>query len=210
MKTQYVLDGRFLVSDEGNVWRIKNGKQTEAKICYVSRDNKYGTISYYENGKQIHVYVHRLIASSFIPNPKNLPQVNHIDGNTKNNRVDNLEWCNAKHNIQHAYRNGLINHHREKRICACCGKEISDSNKSGLCKNCKTLERESKRLDSNLLFLGIVEFHKTINHMTNLDISLLTGYKKDTIDKFMAGKRLSPNVANKICQLFDINNEVFR
>lgn len=45
--------------------------------------------------------LHRIIATVFIPNPDNLPEVNHIDGNKENNRVDNLEWCTKKQNMQH-------------------------------------------------------------------------------------------------------------
>ena len=49
----------------------------------------------------------RVIAEHFIPNPDNLPQVNHKDGNKENNRVDNLEWCDNSYNQRHAFENGL-------------------------------------------------------------------------------------------------------
>ena len=51
--------------------------------------------------------VHRLVAKTFIPNPNNLPAINHIDGNKDNNSVSNLEWCDTKHNNIHAFKTGL-------------------------------------------------------------------------------------------------------
>lgn len=53
------------------------------------------------------VFAHRLIAMTFIPNPDDRPQVNHIDGNKANNHVDNLEWVTAQQNVVHAVETGL-------------------------------------------------------------------------------------------------------
>ena len=56
---------------------------------------------------RIHTSIHRLIALAFIPNPENLPQINHIDGNKLNNAIENLEWIDNSGNQLHAYRLGL-------------------------------------------------------------------------------------------------------
>ncbi len=60
------------------------------------------------NGKNRTERVHRLVALTFIPNPLGLPKVNHIDGNKRNNNINNLEWCTQLENIQCAKEQGLM------------------------------------------------------------------------------------------------------
>ena len=98
-------EGKYQISNEGRVWSVKRQK-------YLTiNEDKRGRLTVYlyaANGKVKHEQVHRLVALAFIPNPNNLPQVNHKDENPKNNCVDNLEWCDAKYNCNYGTRNARI------------------------------------------------------------------------------------------------------
>lgn len=58
-----------------------------------------------ENGQRKNFYIHRLVAEAFLPNPDNLPQVNHLDYDRKNNKATNLEWCSISENVRHSLCN---------------------------------------------------------------------------------------------------------
>lgn len=69
----------------------------------------YLTVSLSKGGHMTRVIVHRLVAQAFIPNPSNKPEVNHIDCDTMNNHVSNLEWATRRENIHHGMMHGRIN-----------------------------------------------------------------------------------------------------
>lgn len=69
----------------------------------------YLFVSLSKKGKSKATYIHKIVAKSFIKNSSNKKCVNHVDGNKKNNIVNNLEWCTPKENSEHAILNGLTN-----------------------------------------------------------------------------------------------------
>lgn len=85
---------------------IKRSHRYE-KLKHISLDGcGYSIVSLSKDGKVKKKRVHRLVAEAFIPNPNNLPEVNHIDTIRTNSRVDNLEWCTRRENIDHSIRLG--------------------------------------------------------------------------------------------------------
>ena len=102
-------EGLYQVSDFGDVRRLAgNG----CKKTRVLKPAKYGCgylyVNFCKNNKVKKHKIHRLVATAFIPNLYNLPEVNHIDEDKTNNRVDNLEWCTSKQNCNHGTRNERI------------------------------------------------------------------------------------------------------
>ena len=114
-------EGLYQASNLGNVRSLDKivnaGNQFGCKFKITKKGkvlkqhiNKYGykRVTLIVDNKAKNFQSHRLIAQTFIPNPNNLPQVNHKDENKLNNKVENLEWCDSCYNINYGNRNKLV------------------------------------------------------------------------------------------------------
>ena len=108
------FEGLYEVSNTGKVrgvdrivksrWgtdKVWKGKELAHSIKY----DGYHKVTLMKDGISYYFSIHRLVANAFIPNPNNLPCVNHKDENPANNNVDNLEWCDVKYNSNYGNRN---------------------------------------------------------------------------------------------------------
>jgi hypothetical protein len=95
----------YEVSNLGNVKSLRSGKNLKG----IENNDGYLRVNLSNNGKRKPIFIHVLVALSFVENLKPLiyNMVNHLDGNKKNNKWDNLEWTNNSGNVQHAYDSGL-------------------------------------------------------------------------------------------------------
>lgn len=113
MKEQWrtaIYDGEiyedFEVSNLGRIKSLNYRRTGKAELMNPSENTDgYFKVNLRKNGENKTCYVHRLIAQTFIPNPENKPEINHIDEDKTNNRVDNLEWKWHKDNINHGTHN---------------------------------------------------------------------------------------------------------
>lgn len=120
-------EGLYEVSNMGRVKSLKRTvwdsrgyyKTVPERIMKPKKTDKgYLTVNLSKEGKNKWCYVHRLAGQAFIPNPDNLPLINHKDENPKNNNVDNLEWCTQKYNINYGTHNKRMAEKLSKPIIA--------------------------------------------------------------------------------------------
>lgn len=93
----------YIVTTDGAVFSTNYNRTGQTKQLSPFIQSGYYAVQL--NGKRY--LIHRLVAEQYIPNPNNLPCVNHKDGNKLNNDVNNLEWCSYSENNEHALKNGL-------------------------------------------------------------------------------------------------------
>ena len=115
------FEGFYRVSENGDILslarvdtyicrgNLTKRNRSEKKLTHKVNDKGYATYHLRDASRDIEAWptAHRLVATAFIPNHENKPQINHKDGNKLNNHYSNLEWCTAQENTQHAYDNGL-------------------------------------------------------------------------------------------------------
>lgn len=112
-------EGLYSVTENGRVWShpkttavgsnggIRKDGGRWLNLIRVTQRTAHQRVYLHANGKTFGLLVHRAVALAYLPNPHDLPHINHKDGDPTNNHVENLEWCDAAANARHAVANGL-------------------------------------------------------------------------------------------------------
>lgn len=150
-----VYKGLYQVSSEGKVRSLdryeksKGGSLRFRKgriLAQTKRKNGYLTVSLNREGVNKKHLIHRLVAKAFIHNIKNLPEVNHEDGNKENNHTYNLVWCTSSYNQKHVFDNGL----QKARRGSSNGQAKLNENEINEIKKLYTLGRYSQSILGNM------------------------------------------------------------
>ena len=117
------FEGLYKVSDKGNIYSVERkdsrGNKCGGRTLKPRYDQRgYFKVGLYKNGKMQNKLIHRLVTEAFIPNPENLPEVNHRDEVKTNNELSNLEWCDKSYNASYGTRIERISQKQSKKVRA--------------------------------------------------------------------------------------------
>lgn len=166
-------EGLYQVSNLGRVKSLPKGNGNGNRERFLKQEaitrksQTYLRVTMSKHGKTTRAFVHRLVAIAFMQNPDNKPFINHIDNNSENNCLENLEWCTQKENMQHSVKQG-----RQELV----QKMATDAAKIANIQKAKT------KYDSMI--------------DTNINGRILLEYFKDSKDKYK-GKFQCTNCTNK-------------
>lgn len=104
MKDIPTWEGKYACTTDGRIWSYRSNKFLKPSIS----KRGYAHVTLTCDNKRYDYRVHRLVAMTYIDNPENKEQVNHIDGDKLNNYISNLEWVTAEENIEHAKKHNLF------------------------------------------------------------------------------------------------------
>lgn len=112
-------EGLYAVTSCGKVWSYRSQKFLQPVACCGGEGEYLAVNLYDECGVHKLCTIHRLVAKAYIPNPKGLPVIDHVDGNTMHNYVNNLEWVTQPENVLRGFRKRTrerINRSRSRKI----------------------------------------------------------------------------------------------
>lgn len=157
-------EGMYQVSNLGRVKSLERWVQNHGKLQHhpekirtpSKRETGYLALQLYKDNKPQNCYIHRLVAEAFLPNPDNKSTVNHINGDKKDNRADNLEWSTYTENNKHAYDTGLNDetHRRNRKGSFTVEQYDKDMNLIKTYPSIREAERQTG-IDSRSISLGI-------------------------------------------------------
>ncbi len=191
----------YKIYENGKIINAKTLKTKSTRTC----NKGYLTVNLWKNNTGTNIRVHRLLAEAFIPNKHNLATVNHIDGDKKNNALDNLEWMSYADNNIHAFNSGL---RKQQRILS-----YDDIYNILTSKDSSTVLAKIYNVSSSHInnmkqgnFIESFKLHSKMFKESMINQKRITGISKTKSKKFLATITL-PNHKKKSIGCFVTKNE---
>jgi hypothetical protein len=152
----------YLITKDGDIYRNITYRKLK---CSIDK-NGYLKIRLLNKSGRKSMFLHRLLAIQFIPNPLNKPFINHIDGNKSNNKLNNLEWCTHKENMKHAWDNNLYKDYTDSI------KKANNAKSIEVFDTLNNIKYKSMSEMSRLLKIPFTTLRRLIDSTTTFKISL--------------------------------------